>query len=209
MELAALKRDTARKSASLRKEGLLPAVIYGPKEPATPITVDLKTFKKVFAEGGESTVITLSGLGEEKEALINEVAFHPVTGVPIHADFYVIEKGKPVKVSVPLVFDGVSPAVKDLGGILVKVMHELEIEVLPKELPHEIIVDISTLTEIDAQIKVGDIKLPASATPTDDANEIVAMVTEAKEEAEAPAMDISQIEVSVEKGKKEEEAPAE
>jgi large subunit ribosomal protein L25 len=205
MQLTATKRDTSKKPAALRREGLLPAVIYGPKEAATPITLNAKEFSKLFATAGESTVITIAGLGEEKDALIHEVSVDPVRGQPIHADFYAIEKGKPVTVSVPLSFDGVSPAVKDLGGILVKVMHQLEIEVLPKELPQQIVIDLAQLKEIGSQIQVKDIALPKSAHTTADAEEVIAMVSAAKEEVEAAPVDVSQIEVSVEKGKKEEE----
>lgn len=207
MQLVAAKRDVKLAPKALRREGLLPAVIYGPKEASMPISINRKEFAKVFAKGGESTVITVSGLGEEKETLINEVVFHPVSGEPIHADFYAIEKGKPVTVSVPLSFDGISPAVKDFGGILVKVMHELEIEVLPKELPHELVVDVSLLKNIGDHIQIKDIALPKSAKATLAEEEIIAMVSAAKEEeVEVAPVDITQIGISVEKGKKEEEA---
>src|SRR6185312_7226073 len=112
---------------------------------------------------GESSVISLTGLGTAKDALIHEVEFDVVTGKPLHADFYAIQKGQTVTVSIPLEFDGISPAVKDLGGILTKVMHDLEIECEPKDLPQAIHVDISTLTGLDSQILVSDLNLPKSA----------------------------------------------
>lgn len=208
MELTVEKRDGKHSPKSLRGKGVLPAVIYGRKEESTPIALSRKDFEKVFRAAGESTVITLKGLGEEKDALINDVDFDPVTGEALHADFYAIEKGQTVTVAVPLEFDGVSPAVKDLGGILVKVMHELEMEVLPKDLPHAIHVDISALTALDSQIKVADLKLPASANISVDLDEVVAMISVAQEEPEEPAApaDLSAIEISEERGKKEEEA---
>jgi large subunit ribosomal protein L25 len=210
MELAVEKRDISKSPKSLRNKGILPAVIYGRSEESTPIAVDLKDFEKTFRKAGESTVITLSGLGEEKDALIHDVVVHPVSGKILHADFYAIEKGQKVTVSVPIEFDGESPAVKEKGGILLKVMHELEMEVLPKELPHALHVDISKLVELDDKIAVKDIVLPPSAVITDDLEEVVAMVTVAEEEtAEETPMDISQIETSVERGKKEEEAAPE
>lgn len=210
MELAVEKRDASKTAKSLRNKGILPAVVYGRSQEATPISVDQKTFEKTFRKAGESTVITLSGLGEEKDALIHDVVVHPVSGQILHADFYAIEKGQKVTVSVPIEFSGESPAVKDKGGILVKVMHELEMEVLPKELPHALHVDISKLVELEDKITVKDIVLPQSAVITDDLEEVVVMVTEAQEEtAEETPMDISQIETSVERGKKEEEATPE
>lgn len=207
MELAVQKRDTKVSAKTLRNKGILPAVVYGRKEASTPISVDAKTFEKLFHKAGESTVITLSGLGEEKDVLIHEVVFHAVTGSVLHADFYAIEKGQKVTVSVPIEFIGDAPAVKQ-GAVLVKVMHELEIEVLPKELPHAIEIDLSVLANAEDKIAVKDIKLPPSATPTDDLEEVVVMVTMPKEETEVAPRDISDIETSVERGKKEEEAPA-
>jgi large subunit ribosomal protein L25 len=209
MELTVSKREKNVKPNALRNKGVLPAVVYGRSEESTPISVDRKQFEKVFHKAGESTVITLKGLGQDKDALIHEVSVDPLSGEPLHADFYAIQKGQKVTVSVPLEFDGESPAVKDKGGILVKVMHDLEIECEPKDLPHAIHVDISKLVELDSQIKVADLRLPASAKISVDTDEVVAMIDVAKEEPveEAPA-DISAIEISEERGKKEEEGEA-
>ncbi len=118
MELTAEKRDASKSSHTLRSKGVLPAVIYGRSEESTPIAVDMKQFQKVYKSAGESSVISLQGLGAAKDVLIHEVAFDVMTGEPIHADFYAIQKGQTVTVSIPLEFDGVAPAVKDLGGIL-------------------------------------------------------------------------------------------
>lgn len=211
MELTVEKRDIATKPSALRRKGLLPAVVYGRSEKSTPITVDAKEFGKIFHAAGESTVISLKGLGTSKDALIHEVDFDTLTGAPLHADFYAIEKGQKVTVSIPLEFDGVSPAVKDKGGVLSKIMHELEIECEPKDLPQAIHVDISILVELDSQIHVSDLILPASAKISASPEEVVAMISiiqEEKEEVVAPA-DLSTIGISEERGKKEEEgAPA-
>ena len=138
MELTVEKRASDTKAKALRDKGVLPAVIYGRSEESTPIAVDLKTFSKLYKAAGESSVITLKGLDADKQVLIHDVQFNAVSGFPIHADFYAIQKGQKVTVSVPLEFDGVSPAVKDLGGILTKVMHELELTCEPADLPHVI-----------------------------------------------------------------------
>jgi large subunit ribosomal protein L25 len=206
MQLTITKRDGATKPNTLRTKGLLPAVFYGRSEESTPITVERRAFEKLFHSAGESTVITLSGVGEDKDALIHEVVLDPVTGEAVHADFYAIEKGQKVTVAIPFEFDGESPAVKDKGGILVKVMHELELTCQPKDLPHALYVDLSKLENLEDKITVADIKLPASAEITAGAEEVVAMVTEAKEEpVEEVVADISSIEISEERGKKEEE----
>lgn len=206
MELTVQVRDKSKSPNTLRRAGVLPAVVYGRKEESTPIAVDRKTFEKVFRAAGESSVITLKGLGQDKQALIHEVEVHPVTGEAIHADFYAIEKGQKVTVAIPLQFDGVAPAVKDLGGILTKVMHEIEIECEPAELPQVIHVDVSTLATLEDQIKVKDLTFPKSATIEVDGDEVVAMISVAKEEPEEPVVaDISAIEISEERGKKAED----
>ena len=206
MKLVVEKRDLKTSPHSLRLGGSIPAVVYGRSQEATPITVNRKDFEKLFRAAGESSVITLTGLEQDKEALIQDVSVHAVSGAPLHVDFYAIQKGQKVTVSVPLEYEGISPAVKDLGGILVKVMHEIEIEVPPADLPHAVMVDISALTRIDSKITVADLTLPKTATLSADLEEVVAMISQADD---APivdtTMDLSQIEVE-KKGKKEEDA---
>ena len=208
MELTVEKRDTKTNTNTLRSKGILPGVLYGRSEESTPISIDRKQFEKVFKAAGESTVISLTGLGGAKDALIHEVSFDVMTGTPIHADFYAIQKGQTVTVSVPLEFDGVAPAVKDFGGILTKVMHEIELECEPKDLPHAVRVDISKLVALDSQILVSDLDLPKSAKISAAPEDVVATITTAVEEADEPAapVDLSAIEISEERGKKEEEA---
>lgn len=200
------KRDTQANLDGLRKGGKLPGVFYGPKEEATPILLDTKAFLKVWHEAGESSVIGLEGIGETKDVLIHDVDVHPVTQVPRHVDFYVIEKGKKVTVNVPLVFAGVSPAVKNLGANLIKVLHEIEIEAMPKDLPHEIVIDISNLAEIGSHISVGDIQLPSGVVALADKEDMIVSVAAVEEEKEQDTtpIDMSAIEVE-KKGKKEEE----
>ncbi len=200
-------RDTKAALPALRKAGKVPAVFYGPKEKSTTIILKASEFKKVWKEAGESSIITLKNGGEEHEALIKDVEVHPVTGIPLHADFYVIEKGKKLEVSVPLEFIGNSEAVK-AGGTLVKVLHELEIEALPKDLPHDIQVDISALTGVDSQIFAKDLKLPAGVEMKIDPETVIAAIAVAKEEEEEVVSDISAIEVVGAKGKEDVEGEA-
>ncbi len=205
MKLTIEKRT--EKAMDMRGAGKVPCVFYGPKAASTPVSVSEAEFMKVWKEAGESTVITLTGVGEDQDVLIHDVTVDAITEKVNHVDFYVIEKGKKVSVAVPLEFTGEAPAVKTFGGTLIKVMHEVEIEALPKDLPHEIIVDVSSLKTLDDQIKVSDINLPAGVEVLVDGEEVVALVNAAKEETEeAPAtIDMSTIETSVQKGKKEEE----
>ena len=182
----------------------MPAVFYGPKDPSTPIKVVLADFKKAWKTAGESTVVVLEGDGIDADVLIHQVDLHPVTDVAVHADFYAIEKGKKLTVDVPLVFVGVSAAVKDLGAVMVKVAHEIEIEALPKDLPHTLEVDISGLVAFDSVLTAADIKLPAGVTLKVKPEEVIASVYEPKEEVEAAPVDLTAIEVE-KKGKEAKE----
>jgi large subunit ribosomal protein L25 len=197
LSLDAEKRDVAVRPEKIRKAGKLPAVYYGPKEASTPISVPMAEFKKVWKKAGESSVVILKDGTREHEVLIHSVDPHPVSGEPRHADFYVVEKGKKVQVRVPIVFSGTAGAVKDKGGILVKVLREIEVEAAPKDLPREVIVDISALVELSDVIHVAGIKAPEGVEFKLGADEVVASVSEAKEEVvEAPApIDMAAIEV--------------
>lgn len=208
LTLNAQLRDNTVSAEKLRSQGRIPAVFYGPKEKSTTISVSTVDFVKIFKKAGESSVFILNDGKTDHEVLIQDIDVHPVTGAPRHADFYVIEKGKKVKVNVPLVFEGVSPAVKDKGAILVKVARDLEIEAAPKDLPHELKVDMSTLTDFSSTISAKDIKLPSGVSLVSGADEIIASVAEAKEEVdEVKPIDMSTIEVE-KKGKVEKEGDA-
>jgi large subunit ribosomal protein L25 len=152
IEIKAEKRTEIGKLDNLRTSGFLPAVYYGHKKESTPIKIKKSDFLKAWREAGESTVITLQIPEGHIEALINDVDIDPLTNEPRHADFYVFEKGHKVEIGVPIEFEGVAPAVKDLGGILVKVLRELKVKAEPSNLPHEIKVDISGLLDLQSQI---------------------------------------------------------
>lgn len=200
------KRDLKADVGALRAAGKIPAVFYGKKEASTPISVIYNDFVKAYKTAGESTVVILQGDGVEVESLIHDMDLHPVTGKPLHADFYVFEKGKKIKVDVPLEFIGTAPAIKELGGTLIKVLHAVEIEALPKDLPHKLEVDIAGLIDFKSTIKASEIKLPSGVELAIKADDIVASVAEPKAEEEEPAapVDLSAIEVE-KKGKEAKE----
>jgi large subunit ribosomal protein L25 len=207
LELQTENRDVfGKKLKEFRQKGKLPAVLYGPKEKAQSLFVSLKDFKKLWKEAGESTVIQLNLEKSKKEVLIQDVAVDPVKDEPIHVDFYAVQMDKPIEASVALVFEGISPAVKNLGGVLVKVAHEIEIEALPKNLPHELIVDISKLENFEDKISAKDIILPKEVKLITNPEEVIALVEEPREEEVAPPAEekiaFEEIEVA---GKKEKE----
>jgi large subunit ribosomal protein L25 len=206
LKLTAAERNIfGKKLATARLAGQLPVIMYGDKKAAQPLLVSLKEFKKVLAEAGESSLVTIEVGEKSTDVLIHEVVFNPVSDDPIHADFYIVDKTKKVEIDVPLHFEGVSPAVKDLGGILLKVLHELKVEVLPTDIPHNIVVDISTLVALDSQILVKDLPVSPKIEVKNAPEEVVAAISVAKEEPveEVAPVDLSAIEVE-KKGKKEE-----
>ncbi len=200
-------RDKASTLEALRKEGKMPAVFYGKKTESTPISVSQGEFISIWHKAGESSVVTLKGATGSFDTLIHAVDLDPVTDIPRHADFYVFEKGKKLEVSVPLEFVGVSGAVKDLGGLLVKALHELKISADPQHLPHSLEVDIESLVDFNSQILASQIKLPTGVDLMENPDEVVATASAPREELveESVPVDLSAIEVE-KKGKKEEES---
>ena len=210
LSLTVEKRNMTTRADAVRKTGKIPAVFYGPKEASTPVIVDAKEFGKVWKKAGRYSVIILKdAAGAEHDALIHAVDADPLSGMARHADFYVIEKGKKVSVAVPLEFVGISPAVKDKAAILVKVRRDIEVEAAPRDLPHDLKVDISKLVEFKDVVQAKDLLLPAGVELKISGDEVLASVSEAKEEVEeAPAaIDMTAIEVEA-KGKEVKEGEA-
>ena len=206
--IKATKRDETVKLDTLRKGGDIPAVYYGKgSKTSTSISIPVVEFKKVWSKAGESSAVSVIVDGKAVDVLIHEVQKHPITSEPTHVDFLVIDMNKKITVSVPVEFEGVSLAVKSGLGSLVKVLHEVEIEALPKDLPHNLVADISKLVTVDDNVFASDIVLPKGVTLITKDTEVVAAIAVAKEEVEAAPVDLSAIEVE-KKGKKEEEAPA-
>lgn len=203
LTLKAEIRNKAIKPAEIRKAGNVPAVFYGKKEASTPISIREVDFLKIWKAAGESTVVTLDTPDGEKESLIHDVDLDPVTSKPRHADFYVFEKGHKVEVALPVEFVGTSAAIKDLGGSLVKVVHELKVEAMPKDLPHNIEVDISSLAQFGDQILAKDLKLPHGVELKISPEDVIATVAAPREEKEEEAAPIDLSSIEVEKKGKE------
>ena len=174
-----------------------------------PISIKQADFLKVWKKAGESTVVNIETDNGIKESLIQDVDVDPVTGVPRHADFYVFEKGHKVEVAIPIEFVGISAAIKDLGGSLVKVLHELRVEAEPKDLPHRIEADISSLANFGDQISAKNITLPKGVELRLNPEEVVATVSAPREEKEEEPVPIDLTQIEVEKKGKEAPTPEE
>ena len=222
---AKIRSLLGRKVRTLRKKGVLPGVVYGPKLKNISIELNLKEFEKVYREAGESSLITLAIAKGEDEALasspsdeigrpkrkkflvlIREVKIEPLTEKPIHVDFYQPSLEKEIEATIPLIFEGVSPAVKELKGTLIKNISELEVKALPQSLPREIKVNVGGLKTLEDGILIKDLKLPEGVKILKDPQEVVVSVVpleKVEEELEKP------IEEKVEEVEKVEEKKAE
>lgn len=186
----------------------MPAVLYGPKIKNRSVEIDLKEFLKVLKEAGESSLVSLQ-LGSDKfSVFIHEVKFNPVTDTPIHIDFYQPILTEETEVSVPLVFEGLAPAVKDLGGTLVKEMQEVKVKGLPQNIPHEIKLSVEALKTFDDEILIKDLIVPSGVKILKELEEIVALVVPPTRVEEELAKPIEERVEEVEKAEKKEK-PAE
>ena len=194
-----------KKVKALRNKGLIPAVVYGGKNQSLPISVDLNEFNKILKIAGETTLVKIFIDGEKfRNVLIYDVFRDPVKDNVQHVDFYEVKMDEKIVKKVPIVFAGFSPAVVDLGGVLVKSMQELEVRALPVDLPHDISVDISVLKTFDDNILVRDIKLPNNVETLENLQTSVAVVAAPRSDAEIEALS-SEVEAKVEAVKVETE----
>lgn len=199
-----------KKVRILRRKGLLPAVIYGPKIKPISLALDAKEFEKAYQEAGESSLIKLElpELKKEYLVLIHEVQRDPLTDKFIHVDFYQAPLGEEIEAKVPLVFEGEAPAVKELGGTLIKNISELEVKALPQNLPKEIKINVESLTTFEDTTSIKDLKVPSGVKILKDLDEIVAQVTppeKVEEELEKPIEEkVEEVEKVEEEKEKEE-----
>jgi len=208
-----LEADRAEK---LNQAGQIPAELYGHNIANLHITLDRGEFERVLRKAGESTIVELTAPdGQVRNVLIHDVQRHYLSSQPIHVDFYEVKMTERLTATVALEYVGESKAVREGGGTLVKVLTEVEVECLPADLPHNIEVDITSLTDFDKAILVKDLKVSDKVDIKTDAEETVAKVqpprnVEAELAAEAaPVMDVSQVEVVGAEAKADEEAAAE
>jgi len=211
---AKIRKDLGKKTKSKNNAGKIPAVVYGHDIKNVNLEIDEVEFGKIFSQTGESSLVSLKVEGESKErpVLIHDLQRHSVTDKIIHIDFYQASLKEEVEVSVPLIFEGVSLAVKDLGGTLVKEAQELKVKALPQNLPHDIRVDISSLNTFEDEITIKDLKIPAGVKVQKGLDEIVAKAvppSKVEEDLEKPIEEKVEDVEKVEKEKKVKEEEVE
>jgi len=159
MELSAKKRKIqGKKVKRLRREEKIPAILYGGDKKPQSLTLERPEFEKVYQEAGESTLIDLNIGGKKEKILIADVQHDPL-GKLLHADLQRVEAGEKLTTTVAVEVKGESPAVKSGEGILLTLLDEVEVECLPQDLPSEIKVDISDLSEVGQGIEVKDLPI--------------------------------------------------
>ncbi|MDD5071811.1 MAG: 50S ribosomal protein L25 [Patescibacteria group bacterium] len=186
IKLEAVARTTEEgKPKKIRRQNFIPAILYGPSSENKELKVKKVEFEKVFSRAGESNLIDLA-VSQEKpvKALIKEVQKDPLKNTIIHVDLYQVDMNKKITTEIPLNFTGESPAVKELGAVLVKDADSVEVECLPGDLVNRIDVDLSGLKDFHDAIKMNDLKLPAGIKLVNETNDIVVNVIEPKVEVE-------------------------
>ncbi len=192
-KIAVIKRELlGKKIKKLRKEGILPANIYGKDIKSQAVQLPLKEFEVIFKEVGKTGLLDVMVDGTARPALIHNVQVHPVTGLPLHIDFYQVNLKEKITTMVPVVITGEAKAVTDKIGLLMTPATEVEVEALPEDLPENIEVNVEPLAAIDEQITVGDLKLPTGVTILTDAEQVLVKVAElVSKEAEELAAQVA------------------
>jgi large subunit ribosomal protein L25 len=204
--LNAEKRDVIGKQVrALRRQGQLPAVIYGHGIKPLLISLNQKEASRILPSLSSSHLVVIKVDEKPHTTLVREKQRHPVKGHMIHIDFQEVSMTERLKAQVQLVIVGDSPAVKNFNGIIVVNMEELEVEALPGDLPDRITLNINSLTNIGDAIHVRDIQLPSTVDMLEDPNEIIVVVTAPTVEAAEVVEAATEEPEVIERGKKEEE----
>ena len=190
IRLSAEDRSEEKPVSTMRKNGRIPAILYGHGHESRMLAVPYLEFSRAYKEAGENTIVELSLDGEKPvNTLIYDVQTDPLTGKFLHIDFYQVRMNVKVDASVPLVFVGESLAVRGSGGVLVKALDEVEVSCLPGNIPHEFSVDISALATFDDQIHVSDIIVPEGVEMLSDPDTVVALVDRPRTDEEIASLD--------------------
>ena len=188
---AAPRQPLGKRSRRMLREGKLPAIVYGHNTEATAITLDKLEFQKVFVKSGRTHLVDLILDGDRTEkVLVREIQTHPRRLGPIHVDFYQVNLQEKIEVEVPVRLVGESAPVKSGDGDVLQPMHSIRVECLPSDIPESFEVDISSLEEIEAELRVSDIKVPSGVTVLDSPEELVVKIVhkrELKVEEEVPS----------------------
>jgi large subunit ribosomal protein L25 len=198
---------------AMRREGMLPAVIYGHYIEPISIVMDLRDTSKSLAGLAPSALVTVDVEGETHRALVREKQRNKITGILLHVDFLAVSMKEKLRSQVYMEIVGVPPAIKEFSGVLVTGSDEVEVECLPQDLPERLVVDVSGLMKIGDGIYVRDLVVPEGVKILEEPDTMIALITAqaAEEVEEAPVVEevVSEEPEVIEHGKKEEEGEEE
>lgn len=161
MKLSASKRDiTGKKVKHLRRDGIVPATVYGPSIDSINIQVNSKDMRKAFESQAYHKFVNLDIDGKETRTLIKNIEVHPITGEYLSVSFYKPDDGRKLAVEIPIIFEGTPMALKTKSGFLVEQFNAIQLYCLPKDLPESLVVNIEKLAEPGDSISAGDLELP-------------------------------------------------
>jgi large subunit ribosomal protein L25 len=205
---AKIREVVGKKVKLLRKEGLIPAVVYGHKIEARNLSVNGIELNKVYDKAGESALIELEIEGKKVNALIHDTQNDPMSGKISHVDFFEVNMKEEVETEIRLEFVGESEAVKAHGGVLIKNMDEIMVKCLPSDLPEKYEIDISKLATFDDVIAVKDLKISDKVEIMLDGETVIALVAAPRTEESLAELE-TKVEADVTKvaGVVKEEAP--
>ena len=185
---ASHREITGKHVARLRRDGVLPAVVYGHGEPSTNVSLDAHEFELLRRRAGPNTLVDLSIDGQgARPILVHEIQFNRVTGHTLHADLFLVRMTEELTVDVPLIATGESEAIKVHGGTLLHVTENVRVKALPDHLPQSITYDLTPLATFEDSIHVRDLAIPSDVTLLTDPEEIVAKVAPPRVEEEPVA----------------------
>ena len=179
---ATVRTVFGKKNKKLRKEGLLPANIYGTGFISQAITVNYVEFKRIFRTVGETGIVYIKTEKDEIPTLITSLQRDPIGGLVLHADFRKVDLNIKIEAVVPLTFTGIAPAV-NTGGVILTQTDKITVEALPQDIPNHIEIDLSVLKEIGEEIKVSDIPSDPKYLIKTEVTKVLVSVTAHKEES--------------------------
>ncbi len=205
--IKASKRDVfGKKVGQMRREGLIPGVVYGHHIEPIAITMNAHDVTRAMIGLTPSSIVTVDIDGEQHAALIRERQRDYLRNRFIHIDFQAVSRAEKIRARIETVLEGTAPAVKNYNGIVLHEKEYIEVEALPEHLPERFVVDISKLEMIGDIIRISDIDISDDVTIFDDVNDVIVSISGVKEEsAEEEEAGADEPEVVEGKGKKEEE----
>ncbi len=183
-------RNAEQKAKDLLAENFIPAEFYGNGVENMSLKMDYQTFRRVFNKAGTNTIINLVIDGKKgPNVLVGDVQYHPISGNMIHVDFRNVKMDQEIHTQIPLTFVGTAPAVKNLAGIFMAKMDDVEVKCLPNALVHNIEVNVDSLEDFHCYVRVKDLNVPAGITILNEPEDVVAVVVAPRaEEEEAPVV---------------------